>query len=399
MVFDPSRVHSRRFSAKAIPWNGKRCDERWFGDLFTVLGYCFTAESIEFEDGTVFPLAGQITRSNGQPELWAIVASGDAQDHAPTADGDEEDPLAPMEEILTKQVFAAAEPPRWVLLYGTTQLLLIDRTKWPSKRFLRFDLEEILGRRESSTLRATVALLHRDSVCPADQISLLDRLDENSHKHAFAVSEDLKYSAREAVELLGNEAVWYLREVLKEGVYGKDLAEQLTRECLRYLYRLLFLFYVEAREELGYAPMKSDEYRTGYSLESLRDSAEMDLTSEEDRNGFFLHHSLQALFRLIHDGRLHELKPAQVGDYNFRMEPLRCDLFEPMRTPLLNRVRLRNHVLQKVIELLSLSREDRGRRRGRISYSQLGINQLGAVYEGLLSYTGFFVEEKEGLTR
>ena len=44
-------------------------------------------------------------------------------------------------------------------------------------------------------------------MCPADQVSLLDRLDENSHKHAFAVSEDLKYSAREAVELLGNEAV------------------------------------------------------------------------------------------------------------------------------------------------------------------------------------------------
>lgn len=288
-------------------------------------------------------------------------------------------------------------PPRWVLLYGAKQLLLLDRTKWPSKRFLRFDLEEILGRREPSTLRATAALLHRDSVCPPGQISLLDRLDENSHKHAFAVSEDLKYSAREAVELLGNEAVWYLREVLKEGVYGKDLAEQLTRECLRYLYRLLFLFYVEAREELGYAPMKSEEYRTGYSLESLRDAAEMDLSTEEDRNGFFLHHSLQALFRLIHEGWRHELKPEQLGDYNFRMEPLRCDLFDPARTPLLNRVRLRNQVLQKVIELLSLSREDRSRRRGRISYSQLGINQLGAVYEGLLSYTGFFVEEKDGL--
>jgi type II restriction/modification system DNA methylase subunit YeeA len=79
------------------------------------------------------------------------------------------------------------------------------------------------------------------------------------------------------------------------------------------------------------------------------------------------------------------------------MEPLRCDLFDPARTPFLNRVRLRNHVLQKVIELLSLSREERNRRRGRISYSQLGINQLGAVYEGLLSYTGFFVEEKDGL--
>ena len=36
---------------------------------------------------------------------------------------------------------------------------------------------------------------------------------------------------------------------------------------------------------------------------------------------------------------------------------------------------------------------NRRRERGRISYAELGINQLGAVYEGLLSYTGFFVEE------
>ncbi|MDR3749020.1 MAG: hypothetical protein P4M04_12840 [Acidobacteriota bacterium] len=362
--------------------------QKWFADFFGALGYQLVPEIVELEGGTLLTVAGQIARPNGQPELWILEALNGSED---------EDPLAAQEELLTKQVFAAAEPPRWVLLYGAKQLLLIDRTKWPSKRFLRFNLADILGRREPFTLKATAALLHRDSVCPPDQVSLLDRLDENSHKHAFAVSEDLKYSAREAVELLGNEAVWYLREVLKEGVYGKDLAEQLTRECLRYLYRLLFLFYVEAREELGYAPMKSAEYRTGYSLESLRDAAEMDLSTDEDRNGYFLHHSLQALFRLIHDGWLHGLKPELIGDYNFRMEPLRCDLFDPVRTPLLNRVRLRNHVLQNVIELLSLSREARGQRRGRISYSQLGINQLGAVYEGLLSYTGFFVEEKDGL--
>ena len=210
--------------------------------------------------------------ANGRAELWALAVPEDTS-HVVTSDGDENDPLDTYEEILTKQVFAAEEPPRWVLLYGAKQLILIDRSKWPSKRLLRFDLEEILGRRQPSTFRAMAALLHRESVCPTAQISLLDRLDENSHKRVFAVSEDLKYSAR-TVELLGNEAVWYLREVLKEGVYGKDLPEQLTRECLRYLYRLLFLFYVKAREELGYAPMKSEEYRTGYSLESLRDAAD-----------------------------------------------------------------------------------------------------------------------------
>ena len=39
--------------------------------------------------------------------------------------------------------------------------------------------------------------------------SLLDHLDDNSHKHAFAVSEDLKYALRESIELIGNEAIRY----------------------------------------------------------------------------------------------------------------------------------------------------------------------------------------------
>ncbi len=46
-----------------------------------------------------------------------------------------------------------------------------------------------------------------------------------------------------------------------------------------------------------------------------------------------------------------------------------------------------------MINLMSLSRpKNRRERRGRISYAQLGINQLGAVYEALLSYQGFFAE-------
>ncbi|MDP2106227.1 MAG: N-6 DNA methylase, partial [Desulfobulbaceae bacterium] len=79
--------------------------------------------------------------------------------------------------------------------------------------------------------------------------------------------------------------------------------------------------------------------------------------------------------------------------HTFRMPPLNCHLFDPARTPHLNRVKFRNSVLQRVIQLLSLSRPGTGnRRRGRISYAQLGINQLGAVYEGLLSYSGFFAK-------
>lgn len=361
----------------------------WFLTLCRALGYEPQDEVFACENGPEIQLRGQIRQSNGRPELWLMEAE---------LEGTDDDPLATSEDVLNDHIFAAAEPPRWILLFGGKQLILLDRTKWPQKRVLRFDWEQILGRRDGTTLRAVAALLHRDSVCPPNAVSLLDELDEKSHKHAFAVSEDLKYSAREAVELIGNEAVWYLREVLKEKVYGVIEAKDLTAECLRYLYRLLFIFYVEARDtELGYAPMQSDEYRTGYSLESLREAAQAHLTNEAERDGYFLHLSVQRLFRLIYEGWRHELKPEQIGDHNFRMEPLQCDLFDPARTPTLGRVKLRNHVLQQVIELLSLTRPGRNRRRGRISYAQLGINQLGAVYEGLLSYTGFFVEQSDGL--
>ena len=52
---------------------------------------------------------------------------------------------------------------------------------------------------------------------------------------------------------------------------------------------------------------------------------------------------------------------------------------------------LRNEALQQVLRKLMLAP---GKRRndaaGFISYAQLGINQLGAVYEGLMAYTGFY---------
>lgn len=201
-------------------------------------------------------------------------------------------------------VFTQNEPPRFVLLLGNRQLLLLDRTKWAQNRLLRFDFEEILSRRETDTLKATSVLLHKDSLLPGSGAPYLDSLDDNSHKHAFGVSEDLKYALRESIELLGNEAMRYL--INNELAYytGKRAInpDELSRECLRYMYRLLFLFYIEARPELGYAPMTAKTYLQGYSTETLRDLEMIPLTSEEDRNGRYFHDSLNMLFKLVRDG-------------------------------------------------------------------------------------------------
>ena len=163
------------------------------------------------------------------------------------------------------------------------------------------------------------------------------------------------------------------------------------------MYRLLFLFYIEARPELGYAPVDAEAYRKGYSLEHLRDLELVRLTGDESLNGYYIHESIQTLFRLIRDGFDGGEPNLLAGSLHntFQIRPLDSALFRKNATPLLDSVKLRNETLQRVVRLMSLTRPPKGRnrRRGRISYAQLGIDQLGAVYEALLSFRGFFAEE------
>lgn len=308
-------------------------------------------------------------------------------------------------DMLSDAVFGADHPPRYLLLAGLDHWLLLDRYKWPNNRALRFDWPEILDRKDGDTLKACAALLHKDSLAPGEGNSLLESLDENAHKHAFGVSEDLKYALREAIELLGNEAARQLDEQASgskksvySGQYKLDPAE-LSLECLRMVYRLLFMFYIEARPELGYVPIaKSEVYRKGYSLEGLRDLADMpDPTAPHARDGHYFDATLRRLFKLVSQGcglapATQQLNPTVAGAKDvFSLAPLDSRLFDDSTLPLLSKVRFPNHVWQRVVRLMSLSRgQGKGRRSGRVSYQLLSINQLGAVYEALLSYRGFF---------
>ena len=378
--------------------------------LLEPIKYIEQPEELVLAEGEMLPVFAKINKPNGTPELIVCEVLEDEDETDPLNieiklfDGKKHHRYS-WEELVTKKLFTMPEPPRWVILVSTSQIVLLDRTRWNDKRLLRFDINEILGRKELSTIKAMCALLHRDSLVSKEGMSLLDTLDENAHKHAYGVSEDLKYSLREAIELIGNEAIYYTQNIRKEKTYEQNdrFAKELSMECLRYMYRMLFIFYIEARPELGYAPMNSDAYRKGYSLETLRDLEIIPLNTEESRNGFFIHESIQLLFNLINTGtnfNAPTLNYEQAIHHNtFDMVPLKSHLFDPNKTKILEGVKFRNHVLQRVIELMSLTRGNskkrrnrKNRRRGRVSYAQLGINQLGAVYEALLSYRGFFAE-------
>lgn len=391
------------------------------------LPYAPRAQYIEHTDSYV-PLLGEMKNSQGEPLLWIIEAqalSGDydadsdplalpihtaqlkgLEDYPSFEQQSEQESQDNWQKLLSSTVFSQTLPPRWVILASPYQWLLIDRSKYAQNRLIRFDWKEIFSRREIDTLKAASVLLHKEALLDAKGQTLLDTLDENAHKHAYGVSEDLKYALRECIELLGNEASQQLiakASQNKKGIFsGKNQLDpdDLSRQCLRYMYRLLFLFYIEARPELGYAPTGSEVYLKGYSLEHLRELELMPLTNEQERQGRYFNDSLNILFALVSEGTPEQQQgdifgaAQQTGRDAFTMTALKSHLFDPKKTALLSKVVFPNHLLQRVIQLMSLSRPPKGkRRRGRISYAQLGINQLGAVYEALLSYRGFFANE------
>ena len=79
----------------------------------------------------------------------------------------------------------------------------------------------------------------------------------------------------------------------------------------------------------------------------------------------------------------------------FMVPPLKAHIFDPERTVLIEHAALRDSVMLRIIDLMSVTKTGKGvKRRQRISYAALGISQMGAVYEALLSYRGFIAKEK-----
>ncbi|MEU4278031.1 class I SAM-dependent DNA methyltransferase [Streptomyces tanashiensis] len=329
---------------------------------------------------------------------------------------------------LASFLFASEDAPRYVLLLAGGVIVLADRAAWGESRYLAASLDTALDRnntKDGQELDTLAALFGADSLRTPEEggENPLAGLVDKSTKHAVGVSSELRDGLRESVELIANEVL--KRITSHEGVRLEDVKElpelsrQLTRESLRYLYRILFLLYAEARPELGILPSDYPEYHQGYGLGRLGELvAERDLVGEKAREGVYLYESLDLLFSKVQEGyrprRTHGVAEKESEDVGLRFEPLHSKLFEPESIRLIGAesvrdprhdddadgdpryldTRLRNATLYKVLRKLMLTRGKRGERGGFISYAQLGINQLGAVYEGLMSYTGRIADEE-----
>ncbi|MFI9643997.1 Eco57I restriction-modification methylase domain-containing protein [Micromonospora sp. NPDC051925] len=299
---------------------------------------------------------------------------------------------------LLSALFVADDAPELALVLAGRWALLAERERWAEGRYLAVDIQLVCERNDTKKggeVDRALACLCAEAIAPdADGKLWWHGVLEASVKHTVGVSQDLREGVRLSIEIVANEVVTRRRA---RGLppLPKSEAQPLARQSLRFLYRILFLLYAEASPELGVLPVGAPEYDQGYSLDRLRELVQVELATPRARTGTHLYESLGVLFRLVDKGH----PSAATGDDDdatsipgLTFNPLRADLFRPEAIAHIDEVGLGNVAVQQVLAHLLLSKEQRGKDRGFISYAELGINQLGAVYEGLMSYTGFFAD-------
>ena len=296
------------------------------------------------------------------------------------------------------QIFLMPEErrPHYILMLAGNQVFLFDSDKWARGSYLQFSLDDLYFQGQIKNYRLHYALFHllccKEALAADGQTVLMDSLIEESYKNAYEVTKDLKEGVIFAVETLANEALYYWKQHNNIPVsdYTDDTFEaEVKDDCLTIIYRLLFLFYAESREELEILPIGDEVYKLGYSLESLRDLEMMRLNSQASRDGYFFDDSIRHLFGLLANG--HHAAESNIANKSFRVRPIDSPLFNNKNLHHLADVRIRNIKWQEIIKALSLSKKKNY--CGRISYANLGVNQLGSVYESLLAFRGFYAEE------
>lgn len=287
--------------------------------------------------------------------------------------------------------------PHFILMLAGNTVFLFDKDKWAKGSYLQFSLDDLFAQASIDAKHRTLyALFHilvsKQTLAAEGEMVLMETIIEESYKNAYEVTKDLKEGVILAVETLANEALywWKQNNNIPVSDYTDDTFEsEVKDDCLTIIYRLLFLFYAESRDELEILPVDDEVYKLGYSLESLRDLEMLRLNSDASRNGYFFDDSIHHLFSLLSDG--HNTKDNNINSKSFRVRPIDSPLFNDENLHHLAGVRIRNIKWQEIIKALSLSKKKNY--CGRISYANLGVNQLGSVYESLLAFRGFYAEE------
>ncbi|MFC7659228.1 hypothetical protein ACFQV8_26555 [Pseudonocardia benzenivorans] len=240
---------------------------------------------------------------------------------------------------------------------------------------------------DRDVVRAFRSFLRRSrffSVPENQQLPALLKASEDSQED---LTDALGVQVRQAVELLVTaigRADVKDRADGKRGI-GNVSAHEVYRGAVSVMMRVVFLLFAEERKLL---PSDNELYAQAYSAARL--GAELQQRAQEGsedelENSTAAWHRLLALFTAVHDGVEHPRLSMTAHDGSL-FDP---DAYLWMPKSIDDRTVL--HML-RAVQYVDVGR-GKNRERRTLSFRQLDVEQIGYVYEGLLSYEGFRASE------
>jgi type I restriction-modification system DNA methylase subunit len=208
----------------------------------------------------------------------------------------------------------------------------------------------------------------------------LDQVRESALATQSELEADLRQRIFTIVEILANG----FAERPENKIADADLP-RLYENCLIFLYRLLFILYAEGRSLLPVEP-KSGKYYKQLSLARLLTPLK-NFTEYDSQTQTRFYRDIQALCLVING-------TDKKANDEFRVPRYNGGLFDPDHYPLLTEWAVADAVLADVLRQLMFTPEKGGQKFvpfESVDYSDLSVQQLGSIYEGLLEH--HFVRE------
>jgi len=256
---------------------------------------------------------------------------------------------------------------KWgIVTNGVLLRVLREYYHTTTKGYLEFDVENIFRERSFTDFRVLYRMVHASRFIPdKDGVCALEQFYRESVAAGVTVGENLRRNVKRAIEALGNG--FLTPELAKRMVEDEEFCKAYYAELLRVVYRLLFLLFAEQRAML---PTRDSLYADEYSVTRLREMAETRHGKDEHCD---LWEGLKVTFRMLKNG----CAPLRVFGYN-------GSLFDDSEIPILSGLSCKNEDVLTAVRHLTLVEEEHVLKR--INYLDLGVEEIGSIYESLLDF-------------
>ncbi|MBC8383858.1 MAG: N-6 DNA methylase, partial [Candidatus Cloacimonetes bacterium] len=340
--------------------------ERWIKPFFAAFSY-----DLQFQRGDVhsgdftFYLSHRGWDQESAPYIHSV--QWDQYLDAKTSDG--RNTYSP-HDTMQRFLISSKEHTWGIVTNGKKLRLLRDFHHETRKAYIEFDLETLFQGRNFSDFRLLWRLIHpsRFFPTPDSNESRLEQMFVESKAAGVSIGEDLKLNVRIAIEELANGFLYSTHGLTDKLVDDPTKCAEFHHQLLRVIYRILFLLYAEQRNLM---PIRSSLYFKEYSISAIREKIESGMILEDDFTDLW--EGLKVTFEMVRQG----VDTMGIPNYNGL-------LFDPGEIEWLASCTCKNSQLLTAIRYMTTM--EKGGLLQRISYVELDVDEIGAIYESLLDY-------------